>query len=343
MHAPDTPLVCICVPTYNAETTIAQTLRSILAQTYRHIVVHVVDNCSTDGTLVVVKGFTDPRITVHENPDNIGGEGNFNRCIALAQGEFTALFHADDVYEPEMVEQQVAFFQRYPAAGGVFTQARLIDQTGTVIGALDLPASLRDTAPLYSFEQIFKAVLEHSNFMICPSFMARTHIYQQEIGRWRGELFRSSADLDVWLRVLERHPCGILPDHLMSYRISRLQWSAAVRDNTERADFFLVIDHYLEKPEVRAVLDESDLRNVERLERRDRAMRAVNALIAGDLEHARTLSSGLFSPEGITNAFQSRRDLLTVVLGTLVSLAVALRASDIARPLLRHFKSSFNR
>lgn len=336
-------MVCICVPTFNAETTIAQTLRSILAQTYRNMVVHVVDNCSTDATLDVVRSFTDPRIAVHENSVNVGGEGNFNRCIALARGEFTALFHADDVYEPEMVERQIAFLKKHPIAGGVFTQARLIDQTGTVIGALDLPASLRDAAPLYSFEQIFKAVLKHSNFMICPSFMARTDIYQQEISRWRGELFRSSADLDVWLRVLERHPCGILPDHLMNYRISRLQWSAGVRDNSERADFFLVIDHYLAKPEVRAVLDENDWLNVERLERRDRAMRAVNALIAGDIERAQTLSEGLFSLVGIANAYQNRRDMLTLVLGTLVNLAVILRASAIARPLLRQFKSSFNR
>ncbi|MCS6757708.1 MAG: glycosyltransferase family 2 protein [Candidatus Devosia euplotis] len=337
------PLVCICVPTFNSETTIAQTLQSILAQTYDNMVVHVVDNCSTDATLDVVRGFADPRIAVHENSVNVGGEGNFNRCIALATGEFTALFHADDVYEPEMVERQVAFFKANPTAGGVFTQARLIDQVSAEIGVLNLPADLCDTGPLYDFPRIFKAVLKYSNFMICPSFMARTTVYQNDIVRWRGELFASSADLDVWLRVLERHPCGILPEHLMNYRISRQQWSAGVRNNTGRADFFLVTDHYLAKPEVAALLNDDDKSNVERLERRDRAMRAVNTLIAGDTESAQTLSAGLFSLAGIRNAFQNRRDLLTLVLGTLVNLAVILHASAIARPILWKFKSSFNR
>ena len=343
MHDSELPLVCICVPTYNVEGTLAETVQSLLLQTYGNIVIHIVDNCSTDRTLAIAAGFDDPRIHIHAHDENIGGEGNFNRCIALASGEFTALFHGDDVYDREIVERQVAFFKAYPQAGGVFTQAKLIDTDGASVGSLDIPSELREAGPLYSFQQIFKSVLKHSNFLICPSFMARTAVYQQEIVRWRGELFGSSADLDVWLRVLERHPCGILPQHLMSYRISRKQWSAGVRNSVDRADFFLVIDHYLEKPEVAAILDESDLRNVALLERRDRAMRAANALLSGDTEQAGTLSSGLFSGSGIANALRSRKALLTLVLGTLVKLAVTLRASAIVRPLLRSFKSSFNR
>lgn len=338
-----TPLVCINVPTYNAVCTIAETLRSILAQTYRNIVVHVVDNHSTDGTLAVVNGFNDPRITVHQSDENIGAEGNFNRCIALGEGDFLALFHSDDVYGPEMIARQVAFLTEHPAAGGIFTQAILIDGTGKAIGALDTPEDLRGAGPLYNFEQIFKAVLKHSNFMICPSFMARTSVYKDEVGSWRGELFRSSADLDVWLRVLERHPCGILPDHLMSYRISGQQWSAKTRKNTERADFFLVIDHYLQKPEVRALLDDRDLRNYDRLERRDRAMRSVNALLAGQTGDARQLSASLFSATGLADALESRRGLMTLVLGTLVNVAVKLHAAAIVLPLLTFFKRASNR
>lgn len=343
MHASDTPLVCICVPTYNVAETIAETLRSLLAQTYRHIVIHVVDNCSTDRTVAVASGFDDPRISVHTNTENVGPMGNFDRCLALASGEFTALFHGDDVYEPDIVARQVGFFREHPLAGGVFTQARLIDEAGTVIGSLELPASLRDAGPLYDFAQIFKAVLRHSNFLICPSFMARTEIYQQEIGTWRGGLFRSSADLDVWLRVLERHPCGILPEHLMRYRISSQQQSAPVRGTTDRSDFFAVTDYYLEKPAVRALLDDNDLRNYARLERRDRAVRSLNALLSQQADKARELSAGLISRTSFADAFDSRRGLMTLGLAAVVRLSIALRASAITLPFLRYLKKVSNR
>lgn len=339
----DTPLVCICVPTYNVEGTLEESLRSILSQTYRNIVLHVVDNCSTDRTLAVANSFDDPRVKVHANTENIGPMGNFDRCLALATGEFTALFHGDDVYEPQIVGRQVAFFKDHPTAGGVFTQAQLIDETGAAIGALDLPASLRETGPLYDFAQIFKAVLRHSNFMICPSFMARTWIYQQEIGTWRGGLFRSSADLDVWLRVLENHPCGILPEHLMKYRISSQQQSASVRSTTDRSDFFAVTDYYLEKPEVRALLGDQDLRNYARLERRDRAVRSLNALLSGQTEKARELTSGLVSGASFGDAFDSRRGLMTFGLAIVVRLSITLRASSIALPALRYLKKVSNR
>src|ERR1035438_397419 len=101
------PLVCICLPTYNAALTVRQTLNSILAQTYTNLVVHVSDNASTDDTLKVIESFADSRVKIHRHSINVGGEGNFDRCIQLAEGKYTAIFHSDDIYEPEMVAKQV--------------------------------------------------------------------------------------------------------------------------------------------------------------------------------------------------------------------------------------------
>ena len=107
------PLVCICIPTYNAEKTIAATLRSVLGQTYQHLNIQIVDNHSSDATVTIVESFSDERITLHHNSVNLGGEGNFNRCIALARGKYTAIYHADDIYESEMVAAQVAFLEKH--------------------------------------------------------------------------------------------------------------------------------------------------------------------------------------------------------------------------------------
>ena len=134
-----TPLVSICMPAYNAANTIRNALNSLLLQSYKNFEITVSDNASTDDTLKIVSDFEDPRIKIHRNEINIGGEANFNLCIKLATGKYTTIFHADDVYEPNMLEMQVAFLETNHQAGAVFTQASLIDEAGKKIGKINLP------------------------------------------------------------------------------------------------------------------------------------------------------------------------------------------------------------
>lgn len=343
MSDASTPLVCICIPTYNAEKTVAATLRSVLCQTYRNLVIHVVDNCSTDGTASVVEGFEDDRITLHRHSVNVGGEGNFNRCIALAQGKYTAIYHADDLYEPGMVAAQVTFLEQYPQAGAVFTQALLIDEEDRVIGTLEKPKTLAAGGPLQHFPEVFKAILERSNFLICPSVMVRTSVYQEEIKGWRGELFGSSADLDIWLRLLQRGPVGILSEATMRYRISQNQWSANVRADTGPAAFFSVIEYYLAQPDVRRLLTAGDLTNYERLKSRDKVMRAVNALLQDKPEQATALCPNVFSARVLVAALRTRRGRVVLALSLYLKVMLALRCYRLAKISLVHVKRMANK
>jgi glycosyltransferase involved in cell wall biosynthesis len=332
------PLVCICVPTYHAAATVRETLGSILEQTYANLVIQISDNASTDDTLKVIESIADLRVTIHRHVENIGGEENFNRCIQLAEGKYTAIFHADDVYEPGMVEKQVAFLEAHPEAGAVFTEASLIDEVGNRIGEIRLPQGIASQNGLYDFSTMFKAVLRHSNFFICPSVMVRTQVYQQEIKCWRGELFKSSADLDLWLRILQRHPIGYLPERLMRYRISDNQWSARVRLGTERADFFLVIDHYLAQEQVRALLDATDLNNYRWLDRRDRVMRATNLFITGQPRQANELAHDIFSWDAISAVYKSKRGAMVFILGVYVKLLAVMGLHRFGKTSLAYMK-----
>ena len=318
-------------------------MRSVLGQTYRNILVHVVDNNSSDNTVSIVEGFADERITLFLNSVNAGGEGNFNRCIALAKGKYTAIYHADDIYEPEMVAAQVAFLEQYPQARAVFTEALLIDEHDLPIGAIRQPKNLAAGGPLHYFPEVFKAILEHSNFLICPSVLALTSVYQDDIKSWRGELFGSSADLDVWLRMLQRGPVGIIPQATMRYRISRSQWSANVRIDTGRAAFFRVVDHYLAQADVRSLLTADDLINYQRLERRDQVMRAVNALLQNQPEQAATLCTNIFSISALKAAWQTRRGLAVLALGLYLKMMLSLRCHRLAKASLIHMKRMTNK
>lgn len=334
----DHPLVSICIPTYNAARTLRETLTSILAQTYQNLVIHVSDNASTDDTIGVVESFDDPRIIIHRNEVNIGGEGNFNRCIQLAEGKYTAIFHADDLYEPEMVQRQVAFLESHPEAGAVFTEAGLIDDHGKMFGQIKFPLGLGSFEALYDFRKVFSAVLRNSNFLICSSVMARTVVYQNDIKRWRGELFKSSADLDVWLRIAQQHKIGLLPQALMRYRISAHQFSAKVRLQTERPDFFLVTEYYLAKASIRTLLEEHDFENYQRLDRRDRVMRAVNWVLLGNLEKVSPLLEDIISMSALKAALQTRRGLGVFIAGVYLKLVVSMKLESLGYITLSYLK-----
>lgn len=338
MDGSDLPLVCICIPTYNAAPTIRETIRSLLEQSYANIVVNVVDNASTDETVQIVKSLSSPRVLIHQNPNNIGAEGNFNRCIELASGKYTAIFHADDLYGPDMVASQVAFLECYGCVGAVFTEAHVIDEEGRLSGRIGAPHALDINRPYYEFAEIFKALLLHSNFLICPSAMARTSVYKDEIKEWRGDLFGSAADLDVWLRIARKHHIGVIRKPLMQYRVWKAQWSAKIRMNTERAMLFNIIDHYLEDPSVHAILNAQDWTNYRRLERRDRIMRAVNLFLQGATKEAQDLCYDTFSWDALGSAAQSQRGFFVLILGCYMKLLFLAGAGSFGRASLMYLK-----
>lgn len=338
------PLVSICIPTYNSGATLAETLASILAQSYSRLEILVVDNASTDNTLDVARRFDDPRIRIHENAENIGAEGNFNRCIQLASGKYTAIYHADDLYLPQMVAEQVRFLERHPAVGGVLTEALLIDGSGGQTGAISLPAELnRKDGSGISFPELFSALLRHSNFLICPSAMVRTTVYQNVIKGWRGDLFGSSADLDIWLRIARHSGLGLLPAKLMKYRISTAQFSSKVRYQTGRADFFRVMDHYLLQDDVRAAMTPRDLENYQRLIRRDTVMRAANLFLMDQFAQAASLLHGFFSLDMLAAAMRDKRSLVVLLLASYLKIANLPGLRSGAQVPLRQLKQALGK
>jgi glycosyltransferase involved in cell wall biosynthesis len=337
------PRVNICIPAFNAGKTIGETIKSLLVQTYQNFEIHVSDNASTDNTVEEVRYFKDPRVFIHRNEVNVGGEENFDICLHLGRGKYTAIFHADDIYEPTMLAAQVEFLECNPAAGAVFTHATLIDNNGVQIGQISPPKTIHSSNNLYRFEDVFKAILQHSNFLICPSVLARTQIYQLEMQSWRWDLFGSSADLDMWLRIARRYQIGILPTALMKVRISQTQWSARVRLQPNRADFFRVVDYYLQDNEVRSRLSSSDLNNYLRLARRDNVMRSVNFFLLGDIQESKKLLSDFYSIDTFTCTLQHRRNFAVLVLGTYLRILHLLKLERFGRTTLSLMKSKLRK
>ncbi len=337
----DQPLVSICMPTYNAEKTVKQTLESILNQTYRNIEILVVDNASTDNTVSVVRESADPRIKIYCNDTNIGAEGNFSKCVRLAKGEYTAIFHADDLYLPDMVQKQVQAFQENPTIGAVFTMAKRINSRDEVIGEMNLPSELRWKGKgVYHFPEIFLSVLKNGNFLVCPSAMVRSELYKQLVP-FDAERFGTSADLDMWLRILERHTVTILEDKLMHYRISKSQGSYKFGYlRTQPADFFKVMDYYLSAKSNMLHISRSALNRYEFSRSMDRVRCAENHVIMGQLQDAKRLLRKSFSRNvfrGVMGSIRKPKVLAHWIIGMILLGLLYLGVGRYLRRVFRWF------
>jgi glycosyltransferase involved in cell wall biosynthesis len=238
------PLVSICIPVYNSETTINRTLDSVIGQTYRNIEIIVVDNRSTDRTLDRVREYQDTRICIIENPVHFCcAEYNWNTCFAYTRGEFIALFHADDIYTPEIVARQVDTFRKFPSVNGVFTLGDVIDEDDKLVDTFRLPPEITGDNP-YTYDELLPVTLEHGDIFLCPSAMIRGEIYKK-MAPFRYEQFGSASDLDMWLRVAQTGPVIIIDEKLMKYRISKTQWSFTLKERTQEADGFRVLDFHI--------------------------------------------------------------------------------------------------
>lgn len=102
-------LVSVIIPAYNRADLLPRAIDSVLAQTYQHFEIIIVDDASTDDTQAVVQAIGDRRIRYLRHERNQGGASARNTGIDAASGEFVAFLDSDDVWLPEKLERQLDF------------------------------------------------------------------------------------------------------------------------------------------------------------------------------------------------------------------------------------------
>jgi glycosyltransferase involved in cell wall biosynthesis len=118
------PAVSVIMAAYNGAPFIRETLDSLFAQTFTDFEVLVVDDCSTDDTLAVLKSCAEPRLRVIEAPANGGPAQARNRAFAAARGRYIAGLDQDDLCHPDRLARQVAFLDANPDVVLVATAAQ---------------------------------------------------------------------------------------------------------------------------------------------------------------------------------------------------------------------------
>ena len=325
-------LVSIIVPAFNGEHYLRESLESILAQTYRPIEVLVMDDASTDGTPDIIAGYASQVIHIRQ-PRNLGQFDNVNDGIGRARGEYIAVYHADDIYDPTIVEQEVAYLDDNPDVRAVFCKDIFIGPDGEEIGRLVLPEQVRGGRPL-SYRVVLNTVLLHKNRILrCPSSMVRASTYR-DVGPYRGRQFASTADLDMWLRIAGAGPIAILESYLIRYRSGH--GSVYQRYEHVRTDpdlFFRIMEPRAGRL---ALAAPQALAAYEAHRAEDGLMRTVNHYILGRLAEARAVLAGV-QPQRILASPQVQRGRLLILFLAMKMLLLLPRIGPVADIMYRRW------
>ena len=151
------PRVSIGIPVFNGERYLAETLDSILCQTYTDIEIVISDNGSTDSTESICREYAanDSRIRYHRYAENRGAAWNYNNVFALVQGEYFKWAAADDILAPTLIENCVQVLDEDPAVVLCYARTQAIDARGQILR--DYPAKPKGMA-VRAHERFFEFV-----------------------------------------------------------------------------------------------------------------------------------------------------------------------------------------
>ena len=212
-------LASVIMPSYNTGRFLAETIESVLAQTYQNWELIIVDDCSGDDTeAVAAKYLSDSRIRFLRNEENSGAAVSRNRALREAKGKWIAFLDSDDLWHPEKLEKQIGFMKANGYAFS-YTGYEEIDEASQPLGRwVSGPARISRTGM----------------FCYCwPGCL--TVMYDAEaVGLVQIVDIKKNNDYAIWLKVCRKAPCCLLDENLARYRkrsgsISRHSYAKLIR------------------------------------------------------------------------------------------------------------------
>ena len=236
------PLVSICIPTYKGAEFLEATLDSVLNQSYPHFELWILDDNSPDDTQSIVSRYKDPRIKYVRNTQNLGPEGNWNRCLDLAQGKYFKLLPHDDLLAVNCLEEQVSVLEADSAGeiALVFGSREIIDPQGRVLMRRGLPRTKAGRIKnLALIKQCIRAgtnlIGEPGNGLFRRSLTKSTGVYDAT--------YPYLVDLDYWFRILMHGDAHYTQKITSSFRVCPGSWSVAI-GGAQYRDFKGFVDKF---------------------------------------------------------------------------------------------------
>ncbi|RKO26743.1 glycosyltransferase family 2 protein [Pseudarthrobacter phenanthrenivorans] len=218
------PKVSVVIPAYNNVQYIAETLDSVLTQTYDDYEVVIADHSSSDGTMDVIELYRDnPKLRIlTPTPTGGGAQANWNRVSSEARGTYIKLVCGDDIISPTALAEQVAAFEEHPTAVLVASQRDLVDSAGSdfIKGR-----GLQGISGLVSGSEAVRAtVVAGSNIFGEPACVLFRRDLLEAEGGW-DNTNPYLIDEATYARICFHGDVVALRRSLAKFRISASQWS----------------------------------------------------------------------------------------------------------------------
>ena len=154
-------LVSIIMPSWNTGNFIAESIQSVINQTYKNWELIIVDDCSTDNTDEVVSFYKDQRIKYLKNEKNSGAAITRNKALREAQGEWIAFLDSDDLWAPEKLEHQINFMKNngYNLS---FTEYEKIDEESKPLNVYVSGPEMVNKRKMYNYDYIGQLTMMYS-------------------------------------------------------------------------------------------------------------------------------------------------------------------------------------
>ena len=229
------PILSVCIPAYRGAAHLGATIDSVLGQSFGDFELVIIDDNSPDDTAAVVARYTDPRVRFMRNANNLGPEGNWNRCLSESRGKYFKLLPQDDLLMPTCLERQMAVLERdtEEKIALVFCARRIVVAGDRAVTVRGYPGGKQGVIP--GCTVVRRCVRFGTNLIGEPGSV----MFRKSLALRVGPFDATNAyviDLDYWFRLLLQGDAYYFPEPLAAFRVSSGSWSVAI-GNSQSVDF----------------------------------------------------------------------------------------------------------
>ena len=235
-------LVSIIVASYNHAEYLEQRMDSLINQTYENIEIIVVDDCSPDNSIQVLRKYeSHPKVKLIIREKNGGWVTVSNQGVEMSLGEFIIFANCDDTCEKTMIERLVASMRTNPTAGISYCRSLMIDEKGGLLG--DDFAGREKAFRMKCANAVLLSKKEMSRFLlnscVIPNLSAA--LFRKECYLSVGGLvsdFRVCSDWDIFFKIVTQYDVAYVADSLNGFR----QHKTTIRSSTKER---IVYEEYI--------------------------------------------------------------------------------------------------
>lgn len=241
------PAVSIIMPAYNAEKTIAESIQSVLNQTFRDWELIIINDGSVDKTSAIVQNYKDPRIILLEQQNSGVAEAR-NNGIKNASGKMIAFLDSDDLWLATKLEKFMSYVDQCNFIGLMYSKMRFFNDNLENSVAYNPWEAFDESNPYYHLLLV--------DYVPTLTVMVNKEIFD-DVGLF-DKTFFGTEDWDMWIRIVHKYPIALIDEELSLYR-NHASGISKKFDRQHHQEYQVMQKHLLHNSEINSLLKKKAL------------------------------------------------------------------------------------